>query len=235
MHSQTVPGENRLLQNLSSGALAKVEGQFKKTSLDQGTILHESGASIEDVYFPPSGLVSISMITQSGEAIETAVIGREGIVGADAGIEGARAFGQSIVQMPGFGWRIEAAEYLKILESNDAFRTRVNRFHSVITIQAQQSAACQAFHSIEARLCRWLLRASDTVGSNIVILTQEFLSQMLGCQRSSVNLAVYALRQAGLIRSRRGRIEIIDRDAIAECACECYGVVRREIDHAGRA
>jgi CRP-like cAMP-binding protein len=212
VHSRTVPGENRLLQNLSSGALAQVEGQFKKTSLEQGTILHESGASIEDVYFPTSGLVSIVMITQSGDAIETAVIGREGIVGADVGIEGALSFGQSIVQISGFGWRIGAAEYLKILESNDAFRTRVNRFHSVITFQAQQSAACHAFHSIEARLCRWLLHASDTVGGNNVNLTQEFLSQMLGCQRSSVNLAVQELRQAGFTRSRRGRIE---GDAIA--------------------
>jgi len=101
-----------------------------------------------------------------------------------------------------------------------------------VLLQAQQSAGCHAFHRVEARLCRWLLQAADTTESNTVNLTQEFLSHMLGVQRTSVTITAHALQKSGLIRYSRGKIEILDRHGIEECACECYAVLRREIDQA---
>jgi CRP-like cAMP-binding protein len=199
---------------------------------ETGTVLHEPGSPVEHVYFPTSGLVSMLAIMKNGQAIETAVIGREGVVGGEIGSVGAQSAGQAMVQIEGSALRIGAAPFLKVLNGSNGFRSQINRFQSVVVLQAHQSAACHAFHSVDARLCRWLLQAADTVESNMVNLTQEFLSHMLGCQRTSVTLAAHALQKSGLIRYARGKIEILDRPAIEECACECYGAVRQEIDKA---
>ncbi len=228
----TPTGENRLLQRLAPSDLSQLKPLFKQVKLETGTILHEPGSPVEQVYFPTNGLVSMLAIMKNGQAIETAVIGREGVVGGEIASAGAQSAGQAMVQIEGSALRIGAAPFLKVLDGSNGFRSQINRFQSVVVLQAHQSAACHAFHSVEARLCRWLLQAADTVESNRVNLTQEFLSHMLGCQRTSLTLAAHALQKSGLIRYTRGKIEILDRPAIEECACECYGVLRREIDKA---
>jgi CRP-like cAMP-binding protein len=228
----TPRGENRLLLRLPSDELSQLKPLLKEIRLETGTVLHRPGEPIDYVYFPTGGLVSLLAIMQTGEAIETAIIGREGVVGGAVGSEGARSFGQAMVQIEGSGLRMGAAHFVKVLEESDGLRNLVNAYQSIVLLQAQQSAACHAFHSIEARLCRWLLQSADTVESNMVHLTQEFLSHMLGCQRTSVTMAAHALQSSGLIRYVRGKIEILDRPGLEECACECYGVLRREIDHA---
>ena len=228
----TPRGENRLLQSLPPGELSQLTPLLKQVGLDVGAVLHHPGDPIEQVYFPTSGLVSLLTIMQSGEAIETAIIGREGLVGSFVGSQGARSFGQAVVQIEGSALRIGAAPFAKLLEQNDGLRSLVNGYQSIVFLQAQQSAACHALHSVEARLCRWMLHASDTVESDEVRLTQEFLSHMLGCQRTSVTMAAHALQTSGLIRYTRGKIVIRDRAALEDCACECYGVLRREIDDA---
>jgi CRP-like cAMP-binding protein len=108
----------------------------------------------------------------------------------------------------------------------------MNAYQGVILFQAQQSAACHAIHSVEARFCRWLLISEDVIGSDQVALTQEFLSHMLGVQRSSVSLSAHALQKSGLIHYSRGKIKIVDRKGIEECACECYSVIRERIGSA---
>jgi CRP-like cAMP-binding protein len=232
VHQMTPTGENRLLQQLPAKELSELKPLFKQIRLETGTVLHEPGSPVEHVYFPTSGLVSMLAIMKNGQAIETAVIGREGVVGGEIGAAGTLSAGQAMVQIEGSALRIGAAPFLKVLNGSNGFRSQINRFQSVVVLQAHQSAACHAFHSVDARLCRWLLQAADTVESNTVNLTQEFLSHMLGCQRTSVTLAAHALQKSGLIRYTRGKIEILDRPAIEECACECYGVLRREIDKA---
>jgi CRP-like cAMP-binding protein len=228
----TPTGENRLLQRLAARELSQIKPLLKQIKLETGTVLHEPGSPVEHVYFPTSGLVSMLAIMKNGQAIETAVIGREGVVGGEIGSLGAQSAGQAMVQIEGSALRVGAAPFLRALDGSNGFRSLINRFQSVVALQAHQSAACHAFHSVDARLCRWLLQAADTVESNTVNLTQEFLSHMLGCQRTSVTLAAHALQKSGLIRYSRGKIEILDRPAIEECACECYGVLRREIDKA---
>jgi hypothetical protein len=117
----------------------------------------------------------------------------------------------------------------RIDKASDAFQSAINRYQGVILSQAQQSAACHAIHSIEARLCRWLLLSQDITGSEEISLTQEFLSHMLGVQRSSVSLCAHTLQKTGLIQYARGKIKIRNRKGLEECACECYSVTREYI------
>ena len=232
MHQTSPTGVNRILQRLPPNDLSLLQPQLKLIDLTQGTVLHEAGAPLEYVYFPTSGMVSILAIMRTGDAIETAVIGREGVVGGSIGSEGSLAFGQSMVQISGSALRVGAKPFLKVLEESSGLRGLVNRYQSILLLQAQQSAACHAFHHVDARLCRWLLHASDATESDIVNLTQEFLSHMLGVQRTSVTITAHALQKSGLIRYSRGNVKILDRHAVEECACECYAVLRREFDKA---
>jgi CRP-like cAMP-binding protein len=232
VHQITPTGENRLLRQLSPTVLSQIKPLCAQIKLETGAILHHAGTPIDHVYFPTSGLVSLLAIMQTGQAIETAVVGREGVVGAAAASDGSESFGQAMVQIGGSALRIGVAAFVKVVDANKEFKILVNRFESIVVLQAHQSAACHAFHTVEARLCRWLLQAADTVESETVRLTQEFLSHMLGCQRTSVTLAAHALQKSGLIRYTRGKIILLNRAALEECACECYGVLRREIDKA---
>jgi CRP-like cAMP-binding protein len=179
-----------------------------------------------------SGMVSLLAVMRTGEQIETGIIGREGVVGASIGSDGSQSAGQATVQIEGSAWQVQASKFLELYKASESFRTPMNRFQNVILVQAQQSAACHALHDVEARLCRWLLQSQDTTESDIVPLTQEFLSHMLGVQRTSVSLCAHTLQKAGLIRYARGQITILDRSGLKESACECYEVVREQINKA---
>jgi CRP-like cAMP-binding protein len=193
-------------------------------------VLHAAGAPIEQVYFPLSGMVSVLALMRTGEAIETAIIGREGVVGAAVGTNGSRSAGQAMVQIPGAALEVESKKFSDLFKSSTSFRTVTSDYQTVLLLQAQQSVACHAFHSVEARLCRWLLQSQDTTQSDTVPLTQEFLSHMLGVQRTSVSLSAHTLQKAGLVRYSRGVITILNREGLKETACECYDVIREYID-----
>jgi CRP-like cAMP-binding protein len=225
-------GENRLLQRTSAADLARLRPDLKSFAMELGAVLHAPGASITHVYFPLSGMVSLLAVMRTGEQIETGIVGREGVVGASIGIDGAQSAGQATVQVAGSAWRIEAPKFLALYRESPPFRTLMNRFQNVILLQAQQSAACHALHTVEARLCRWLLQSQDVTDSDSVPLTQEFLSHMLGVSRNSVSLCAHALQTAGLIRYSRGRIRILNREGLKESACECYDVIREHVDKA---
>jgi CRP-like cAMP-binding protein len=131
-------------------------------------VLHAPGASIKHVYFPLGGMVSLLAVMRTGEQIETGIVGREGVVGASIGSNGSQSAGQATVQIAGSAWRIEAPKFLDLYRANTPFRTLMNRFQSVILLQAQQSAAWHALHTVEARLCRWLPQSQDVIESDIV-------------------------------------------------------------------
>ena len=225
-------GENRLLKALPAVDLARLQPNLKEVTLTRGEVLHAAGASIEHAYFPVSGMVSILALMQTGEAIETAIIGREGVVGGSVGSNGSRSAGQAVVQIAGAAWKIPSAKFSELYRASEPFSILINRFQAVVLLQAQQSAACHALHAVEARLCRWLLQSQDTTGSDIVPLTQELLSHMLGVRRTSVSLSAHTLQKAGLIHYSRGEIKIVNRTGLKETACECYAVVREYIDDA---
>jgi CRP-like cAMP-binding protein len=225
-------GENRLLKRLSADELARLQHELKIVPLTTGSVLHRPGASIEHVYFPLAGMVSMLTVMRSGEAIETAIIGNNGVVGASVGNGGSQAAGEAVVQMTGSAWQIPTAKFLEFHRESTPFRMLINRFEHVILLQAQQSAACHALHTVEARLCRWLLQSQDVAGSTRLVLTQEFLSHMMGVRRTSVSLSANALQRSGLIRYSRGRIEILNREGLEDSACECYEVIHGHVENA---
>jgi CRP-like cAMP-binding protein len=182
------------------------------------------------VYFPHSGVVSLVVGLGDGQMIEAAMVGRDGIVGGSAALDGKVALNRGIVQIEGAASILDVAILRKIAEQCVHFRTTLIRHEQALFAQAQQSAACNASHTVEARLSRWLLRSRELAGSNTLGLTQEFVAQMLGVRRTSVSLVANALQNAGLIRYSRGRIQITDLEGLRAASCECYGRVKAHYD-----
>ena len=157
-------------------------------------------------------------------------MGREGSVGSLAGLGPRRSHTRAVVQVAGAASRIAAARFCKAAGESQAIRDTIVRYGEMLLIQVQQTAACNALHDVEERLSRWLLQARDRVDENTIRLTHEFLSQMLGVRRPTVTVVARTLQEAGLIRYHRGHIEIVDRRGLEARACECYSVIRRQID-----
>jgi CRP-like cAMP-binding protein len=227
-------GENRLLQMLAADDLARLHSHMTPFAMVRGKVLHEPALPIEHVYFPTKGMVSLLTVMSTGDQIETAIVGGEGVVGASIGIDGSQAATLAIVQVAGTAWRLPAHEFLEWYRASEQFRSVMNRFQHLLLLHAQQSAACHALHSVEARLCRWILQSQDMIETDNVPLTQEFLSHMLGVQRTSVSLCAQTLQKAGLIKYTRGEIRILNRAGLEDAACECYEAIRGFKEKASR-
>jgi CRP-like cAMP-binding protein len=225
-------GENRILSRLDADERSWLQPHLKHVTLPRGLVVHPPDVKISDVYFPLSGMVSILAVMKTGEQIETGIIGREGVAGGAIGYDRWESIGQATVQIAGDAWQLPSSKFLELYKASEIFRGLINRYQTFLFVQAQQSAACHALHSVEARLCRWLLQSQDIIESDTIQLTQEFLSHMMGVRRSSVTLAARTLQAAGLIQYKRGAIKILDRDGLGESACECYEVVRAHSERA---
>jgi CRP-like cAMP-binding protein len=230
MDARVAPvGTNSILNRLSGKTLASIEPHLRKVKLFQGTVLHEAGEAITSVYFPLSGMVSMLAVLKSGEAIEAGVIGREGFVGGYLGPRGWRSFGHAVMQMTGEAMRLNVRHFKKAYDASDELRLLVNGYQASVHFQAQQTAACQALHQVEPRMCRWLLQAQDATGGDTLTLTQELLSHMLGVRRTSVSGSANKLQEEGLIHYKRGVIRLIDRKGLEKRSCECYAAVRNAV------
>jgi CRP-like cAMP-binding protein len=221
---------NRFLAALPADDIALLAPYLRPVSLERGVILHDAGDEIEHVYFPHSGMVSLVAVMHSGATVETVTVGRGGVIGATAGLGSRRAFGRAIVQLPGHAARLPVPHFHAAAARSAAIGDLVVRYNDLLITQIQQSVACNALHPLEARLCRWLLQSCDCCDGDAVPLTQEFLGQMLGVRRTTVTIAARLLQSAGMIRYRRGLIQIVDRAALEDGACECYAVVKRNVD-----
>jgi CRP-like cAMP-binding protein len=217
---------NRLLASLSQSDSAILQPLLKPTFLEQQRILVDAGESIDGVYFPVDSIVSLVVGLSTGETVEAAMVGNDGVVGAAAALDGGISLTRGIVQLAGEAMMCEVATLRTAAMQSHSLLSLLIRHEQAVYAQAQQSAACIAAHNIEARLSRWLLRARDLAGTDTLHFTQEFLAEMLGVRRSSVSVVAHTLQQAGLIRYSRGRIQIVDLDGLKETACECYEAVR---------
>jgi CRP-like cAMP-binding protein len=225
-------GENRVLNRLDADERSWLQPYLKHVTLPRGLVIHPPDVKISDVYFPLGGMVSILAVMKTGEQIETGIIGREGVVGGSIGYDGWESIGQATVQIAGHAWQLPSSKFLELYKASETLRGLTTRYQTFLFVQAQQSAACHALHSVEARLCRWLLQSQDITESDMVPLTQEFLSHMMGVRRTSVTLCARTLQAAALIKYKRGAIKILDRDGLKESACECYDVVRAHMERA---
>ena len=220
-------GRNRLLAMLPPADFALLAPHLVETTLDSGALLAEPGQPIKRVYFPHGGLISLLAIVPEGHAVETATIGREGAVGLSAGIGSQTAVSRAVVQLPGAAAHIAPARLMEATTQSRTLREMIVRYGDVLLAQVQQTVVCNTVHHVDARLCRWLMQAHDRIDGDTIPLTQEFLSGLLGVQRTTVTAICRMLQAEGIISVRRGRIQIRDLGALTRKACPCYGAVRR--------
>jgi CRP-like cAMP-binding protein len=223
---------NSLLARLPNNDLVLLTPHLEDIALNAGTILHEPGEPISNVYFPCDGIISLLSVMQEGDAVDTATVGREGAIGVASGFGLRRSYSRALVQVSGRAFRIPATQFRRAAELSQAIRDLIMHYSEMLTIQMQQAGACNALHGVEERLSRWLLQAHDRIDAHIVRLTHDILSQTLGVRRPTVTVVAQKLQDAGFIRYHRGNTEILDRPGLEARACECYrsSVLRMEGD-----
>src|SRR5215216_1777267 len=227
-------GRNRLLAALPPTDFALLVPHLVETTLDRGAFLQEAGEPIKRVYFPHSGLVSLLGILPDGHAVDTATIGRDGAIGLSAGLGSQLGLSHAVVQLPGTAAQISPARLADVAAQRKAVRDMIVRYNDALLAQVQQSVVCNTVHHVQERVCRCLLHAHDRIDGDTVSLTQEFLSGMLGVQRTTVTAICRMLQADGILDVRRGRIQIRDVGALERKACACYRIVRRLTHQIGR-
>ena len=224
MHISVIglPLDNLLLASLPHDHFERLQPHLVTTSFPQGAVLCETGDEVDHIYFPHQGMLSLLTVMRDGKAIETAAVGREGVVGAMAGLGFSRSLVHVMAHVPTSCSKIAAAHFRNVVAASDPVRNLCFRYNEVLLSQARITAGCNALHSIEARFCRWLLQCADRVGGDTIALTQEFFAEMLGVRRTSVTEVASKAQNAGVITYSRGVIRIVDRPALMRLSCECY-------------
>lgn len=226
---------NRLLANLSPADYELVRPNLHDHELAHAVVLAAAGDLLDNAYFPHSGIISLVVRLIHGETTEVAMIGRDSLFGASAALAGSMALTTAIVQSPGMCTALPIKWLKAAADQSRTFSTTLVRHEQAIFVQAQQSAGCMASHTAMARLARWLLRARDATGSDELFFTQEFLGQMLGVQRNAVSYVAATLKEKGLIKFSRARIQILDVVGLKATACECYEAVKSELEQLKRS
>src|SRR3954463_12088446 len=221
---------NLILDSLPAAEQDALKAHLQFVNLPQHLVLYDVRTAVDFTYFPMDAVISLVVPLSTGEIIEAAMVGRDGVVGGAAALDGRISLNRAVTQIAGQCLKIEA-QYLRDLagERTQLLRTIIAH-EQVLFAQAQQSAACNVTHPIESRLARWLLRASDLCGSPQLDLTQEYLAEMLGVRRTSVSLVASTFQQAGFIRYTRGHIRLMNLQALHDTACECYETVKLNYD-----
>jgi CRP-like cAMP-binding protein len=218
--------KNLLLGLLSPADQKLLTPHLRSAHFEQRNVLFEADEQINHVYFPTSAVVSLVVTLSTGEIIEAAMVGMDGVVGASAALDGKISLSRGIIQLGGEIVVCDLDALKSAALQSPKLLSLLIRHEQTVYAQAQQSAACFATHRVEARLCRWLLRARDLSESDNLPFTQEYLAEMLGVRRTSVTAVAHTLQAAGLIKYARGKIQIVDAKELQESACECYGSVK---------
>jgi CRP-like cAMP-binding protein len=231
METPLHPGlrQNRLLALLDEATLRALASLLEPVALAHRENLYIEGKPMTHTWFPIDGVLSMmGADSATGTPIEVATIGSEGMLGVPLFLGAQTSPGTVFVQVTGSGWRLPAPAFHRALESHAEFALVLRRYTYALLVQVAQGTACNRAHAAEQRCARWLLQTHDRVSGDTFDLTQEFLAQMLGERRATVNQVASALQNRGLIRYTRGRIEVIDRPGLEQAACGCYSFVREE-------
>lgn len=221
---------NQLLGALTPASRARIAPHLTSVKYKLGTVVCEAGGLLKHAYFPEGAVLSLLTVLENGSAIETANIGREGAFGLFAAMYSRVSFNRCLVQLEGDMVRCPI-EYLQAeFNESEHVRNLFVSYSETLLSQIQQTVACNAMHTTEERMCRWLLMMHDRARGQALPYTHEFLSHMLGANRKSVTLAAQSLQAAGLISYRRGNIQVLDRPGLEQAACECYAIVRARFD-----
>lgn len=224
---------NRVLGMLPEAERERLAPEFELVSLGMKDSIYRENEPIESVYFPVDGVLSLVSQMEDGRGIEIATIGNEGMAGLPVFLQATLTSAhKAFSQIPGHSLRMPAARFSDLVNGSEdgGLRVALNRYTQALMSMIARAVACNALHSVQQRACRWLLTTHDRVDSDEFLLTQEFLGQMLGVTRASVNEVARVLQSAGAIEYTRGRITLLDRRELESRSCECYEVVRDEFD-----
>jgi CRP-like cAMP-binding protein len=221
---------NRLLGAMESASLSRITPHLEPVVLKLGDVVCEAGGVLKHAYFPQGTVLSLLTVLENGSAIETANIGREGAFGLFAAMYSRVSFNRCLVQFEGGMVRCPIDFLQSEFMHSEHVRNLFVSYSETLLSQVQQTVACNALHSTEERMCRWLLMMHDRAEGEALPYTHEFLSHMLGANRKSVTLAAQSLQTAGLISYQRGKIQVVNRAGLEQASCECYAIVRERFE-----
>ena len=222
---------NHFLDSLPGADREALRPFLTVEEIQHGQLVSAVGAEVAFVYFPVTAILSLTIHMVDGQGVETSTIGRESGYGLLNALGDRTSWNEVYSQVGGRCYRLSADRLRQAALDSPAVMGQIVRHAQANAAQIDQSVACNAFHPVEARLCRWLLMSHDRAGASALPLTPEFLGFMLGVQRTTVTAAAQALQSAGLIRYRRGNIDIVDRKGLEHGACECYAAVQQKLGH----
>lgn len=229
MPSPNSPNQNHLLAALPTSEFERLAPHLELVPMPLGEILYEPGEQLLYAYFPTTAIVSLHYVMESGASAETAGVGNEGMVGISLFMGGDTTPSSAVVQTAGHAYRLERSLLGQEFERAGLMQRLLLRYTQALLTQMMQTAACNRHHTVEQQLCRWLLLTLDRVSSGELVMTQQLVASMLGVRREGITEAAGNLQRAGFIRYRRGHIAVLERSGIETHACECYGVVKKEL------
>ncbi len=224
------PRDNHLLASLPDAEWERCRPMLERVDLPLGKVLYEAGQRVTHAYFPTSAMVSLQYLTEQGSLTEIAVVGNEGVVGVSLFMGGHSTTSSAVVQSAGKGFRLSADQVMPEFNRGGPLMHLLLRYTQALITQMSQTAVCNRHHSVDQRLCRWLLRSLDRLASRELTMTQEMIANMLGVRREGVTEAASHLQKDGVIKYHRGHITVLDRARLEKRSCECYAVVKVEYD-----
>ena len=230
MSSLHSPNQNHLLAALPAAEFEPLAAHLELVPMALGEMLYEPGEQLRHAYFPTTSIVSLHYVTESGASTEAAGVGNEGVVGISLFMGGDTTPSSAVVQTAGHAYRLERGLMQQEFNRAGLMQRLLLRYTQALITQMSQTAVCNRHHSVEQQLCRWLLLTLDRVPSRELIMTQELVASMLGVRRESITEAAGQLQNAGYIRYRRGHIGVLDRSGLEARTCECYAVVKKELN-----
>ena len=224
------PLQNHLLAALPAEDFERLKPHLEGVAMPLGEALYEPGGQLRHAFFPTTAIVSLHYVTESGASAETAGVGNEGVVGVSLFMGGDTTPSSAVVQTAGYGFRLDRHLLKAEFDRAGALQRLLLRYTQALMTQMAQTAVCNRHHSLEQQLCRWLLLTLDRLPGQELTMTQELVAGMLGVRREGVTEAAGNLQRAGLISYRRGHISVLDRKGLEALTCECYGVVKKEMN-----
>jgi CRP-like cAMP-binding protein len=226
---------NELLAGLSLEERNRLFPHLQLVAMPLGKVLYESGDVPRYVYFPVDCIVSLLYVMVNGESAEISIVGNEGLIGIALFMGGETTPSRAIVQSAGYAYRLEGQRLKDEFHRNEGMRVLMLRYTQALITQMSQTAVCNRHHTVDQQLCRWLLLSLDRLSSNVLVMTQELIADMLGVRREGVTDAAGKLQKLGVIQYVRGEITVLDRTKLEQLSCECYAVVKKETDRLQRA
>jgi CRP-like cAMP-binding protein len=220
---------NRLLLALPARNLKRLMPELEHIRCQREQVLMDADSSLDHVFFPDSGVVSVVAVYADGNIIEMATIGREGCTGTQAVFGAKRSSVQLLVQIPGSAGKMSRLAFTRAMQSMPSFRSLMDAYVQAFIEQIMVSVACNGAHSLKQRLARWLLMMRDRSDEDALPISQNLLAEMLGVQRPSITNAAGELERAGLIERGRQQVTILDRQGLIKASCECYQLVRERV------